>query len=57
MTRWDHEPDLQNTFRKQMDKFKRCNETLFHNVRPPSRKACINPLAPTLIPSTLLRCP
>ena len=26
-----------------MDKFKRCNETLFHNVRPPSRKACINP--------------
>ena len=26
-----------------MDKFKRCNETLFHNVRPPT---------PTLIPYT-----
>ena len=30
---WDHEPSLQKKFRAQMNKFKKCNATLFHNVR------------------------
>lgn len=29
---WDHEPSLHRKFRYQMNRFKQCNTTLFHNI-------------------------